>query len=116
MGINGYPGPAIIISAAGMAEAGRVLHHLRNHVGDERNTILIVGFMAQHTLGRRRAGRRPRVKIWGVERDLYARVEVLSTAPRKSVTTSRTPRRAARCGVPSSSTGSRSSRSRCGRR
>lgn len=78
MEINAYPGPAMVISAAGMAEAGRVLHHLRNHVGDERSTILIVGFMAQHTLGRRLVERRPRVKIWGLERDLRARVEVLN--------------------------------------
>lgn len=78
MEINACPGPAIVISAAGMAEAGRVLHHLRNHVGDERSTTLIVGFMAQHTLGRRLVERRPRVKIWGLERDLRARVEVLN--------------------------------------
>ena len=78
MEIDRYPGPAIVISAAGMAEAGRILHHLSNHVEDERNTILIVGFMAQHTLGRRLVERRPRVKIWGVERDLRARVEVLN--------------------------------------
>jgi metallo-beta-lactamase family protein len=69
----------MIISAAGMAEAGRVLHHLRNNVEDERNTILIVGFMAQHTLGRRLVERRPRVRIWGVERDLRAHVEVLDS-------------------------------------
>jgi metallo-beta-lactamase family protein len=77
MAINALEGPAIVISAAGMAEAGRVLHHLRNHVEDERSTILIVGFMARHTLGRRLAERRSRVRIWGVERDLRARVEVL---------------------------------------
>jgi metallo-beta-lactamase family protein len=75
--LNDLAGPAMIISAAGMAEAGRVLHHLRNNVEDERNTILIVGFMAQHTLGRRLVERRPRVRIWGVERDLRAHVEVL---------------------------------------
>ena len=78
MQINRHAGPAIIISASGMAEAGRILHHLRNNVADERNTILIVGFMAQHTLGRRLVERRRRVKIWGLERDLYARVEVLN--------------------------------------
>jgi metallo-beta-lactamase family protein len=76
--LNDLPGPAVIIAASGMAEAGRILHHLRRHVEDERNTILIVGFMAQHTLGRRLAERRPRVRIWGVERDLRARVEILS--------------------------------------
>jgi metallo-beta-lactamase family protein len=78
MQINSHPGPAIIVSASGMAEAGRIIHHLRNHVDNERNTILIIGFMAQHTLGRRLVERRPRVKIWGVERDLRARVEVLN--------------------------------------
>lgn len=78
MAINGVEGPAVIISAAGMAEAGRVLHHLRNHVEDERNTVLIVGWMAQHTLGRRLVERRRRVRIWGVERDLRARVVVLN--------------------------------------
>jgi metallo-beta-lactamase family protein len=77
--LNHIAGPAMIISAAGMAEAGRVLHHLRNNVEDEHNTILIVGFMAQHTLGRRLAERRPRVRIWGVERDLRAHVEVLDS-------------------------------------
>jgi len=77
--LNHLEGPAVIISAAGMAEAGRVLHHLRNHVEDPRNTILVVGFMAQHTLGRRLQEQRPRVRIWGVERDLRARVEVLSS-------------------------------------
>jgi metallo-beta-lactamase family protein len=60
-----------------MAEAGRVLHHLQNAVEDERNTVLIVGFMAQHTLGRRLVERQPRVRIFGVERDLHARVEML---------------------------------------
>ncbi len=77
MAINQVEGPAIIISASGMAEAGRILHHLRRHVEDPRNTVLIVGFMAQHTLGRRLAERRDRVKLWGVERDLRARVVVL---------------------------------------
>lgn len=77
--LNALEGPAVIIAAAGMAEAGRVLHHLRNNVEDERNTILIVGYMAQHTLGRRLVERRPRVRIWGVERDLRARVEVLDS-------------------------------------
>jgi metallo-beta-lactamase family protein len=79
MRLNHIEGPAMIISAAGMAEAGRVLHHLRNNVENEKSTILIVGFMAQHTLGRRIAERQPRVRIWGVERDLRAHVEVLDS-------------------------------------
>jgi metallo-beta-lactamase family protein len=77
MAINDVPGPAIIIAGSGMAEGGRVLHHLRNLVEDDRNTVMIIGFMAQHTLGRRIAERRPRVRIWGVERELHARVEIL---------------------------------------
>lgn len=78
MQINEHSGPAIIISASGMAEAGRVLHHLRNNIGDTRNTILVVGFMAQHTLGRRLIERRREVKIWGVQRTVQARVVVLN--------------------------------------
>lgn len=69
--------PAVVISASGMCEAGRVLHHLRATVEDPRNTVAIVGFMAEHTLGRRIAEQRPRVKIFGVERDLRAEVVVL---------------------------------------
>ena len=76
--INDVEGPALILAAAGMCEAGRVLHHLRNHIEDPRATILVVGWMAQHTLGRRLVERRPRVRVWGVERDLRARVEVLN--------------------------------------
>lgn len=74
MAINDVEGPALIIAASGMCEGGRVLHHLRNLVEDSRNTVLVVGFMAQHTLGRRLVERRPRVKIWGVERELHAQV------------------------------------------
>jgi metallo-beta-lactamase family protein len=76
--LNDLSGSAIIISASGMAEAGRILHHLKNAVENENNTILIVGFQAQHTLGRRLVERRPRVRILGVERDLYAHVEVMN--------------------------------------
>jgi len=45
--------PCIIISSSGMCEAGRILHHLRNNVGDSRNTVLITGFQAENTLGRK---------------------------------------------------------------
>jgi metallo-beta-lactamase family protein len=76
--LNDRKGPAIIIASSGMCEAGRVLHHIRNNVEDPKNTILIVGFQAQHTLGRRLVERRPRVKVLGVERDLRARVEILN--------------------------------------
>ncbi|HEX6239469.1 MAG TPA: MBL fold metallo-hydrolase [Polyangiales bacterium] len=70
--------PAVVISASGMCEAGRVLHHLRAAIEDPRNAVVIVGFMAEHTLGRRIVERRPRVKIFGVERDLRAEVVVLN--------------------------------------
>ena len=63
--INDYKDPAVIISASGMAEAGRILHHLRNNIEDERNTILIVGWQAPYTLGRRLAERETRIKIFG---------------------------------------------------
>jgi len=53
--------PAVILSASGMCEAGRVVHHLKATVESDRNAIVIVGFQAQHTLGRRIAERRPRV-------------------------------------------------------
>jgi len=70
--------PAILISASGMAEAGRVVHHLKATIEDSKNMIIIVGFQAQHTLGRRIVERRPRVRIFGVERDLRAEVVVLN--------------------------------------
>ena len=70
--------PAIIISASGMAEAGRVVHHLKATIESPKNAVLIVGFQAQHTLGRRLVEHRPRVKIFGVERELRAEVVVLN--------------------------------------
>lgn len=70
--------PSIILSASGMCEAGRVLHHLKATVEDPKNSVVIVGFQAQHTLGRRIVERRPRVRIFGVERDLRAAVHVLN--------------------------------------
>jgi metallo-beta-lactamase family protein len=76
--ITAQPGPCIVIAASGMCEAGRILHHLREGVEDQRNTILIVGFQAQHTLGRRILERQRDVKIFGVMRRLLAEVVVLS--------------------------------------
>ena len=75
--LNGQDGPLMIIAASGMCEAGRILHHLRNAVEDPKNTVLIIGFQAQHTLGRRIAERRPMVKIFGIERPLEAEVVVM---------------------------------------
>ena len=76
--INKLEGSGIIISASGMAEAGRILHHLKNRIADERNTVLIVGWQAPHTLGRRIVERQPTVKILGEEYPLKAHVEVLN--------------------------------------
>lgn len=70
--------PAVIISASGMAEAGRILHHLKNNVEDPRNTVLIVGWQAPHTLGRRIVERQPVVKIFGEEYELNAQVETIN--------------------------------------
>jgi metallo-beta-lactamase family protein len=78
MSLNDYRGPAVIISASGMCEHGRILHHLRNHGADARNTVLIVGFQAQHTLGRRIVEGDRRIKIFGVMRELNARVEIMN--------------------------------------
>jgi len=69
--------PCVIIAASGMCEAGRVLHHLRATVENPKNTVIIVGFQAQHTLGRRIVERRPRIRIFGVERFLHAEVVVM---------------------------------------
>lgn len=84
--LNQETRPHIVLSASGMCEAGRILHHLRHKIHNENNTILIVGFQAQHTLGRRildlglkyaesgRKGPAPRVKFFNKEYPLKARV------------------------------------------
>lgn len=63
--LNQKEGPMVIISADGMCEAGRILHHLANNISDSRNTILLVGYMAENTLGRRLRNRETEVKIMG---------------------------------------------------
>ena len=75
--LNNHQGPCVIISASGMCEAGRVLHHLANTVEDERNTVLIVGFQASHTLGRRLEEKARRVRILGSEFVVNAEVVAL---------------------------------------
>jgi metallo-beta-lactamase family protein len=75
--INFVKGPAVIISASGMAEAGRILHHLKNNIGDRKNTILIVSWQAPHTLGRRLAERQKKVKIFGEVYHRKARVATI---------------------------------------
>lgn len=72
--LNDRREPCVIISASGMCEAGRVLHHLRNNIGDPRNAVLIVGFQAAHTLGRRLVEQRSVVKIFGEPHERRAEV------------------------------------------
>ncbi|HEY9450748.1 MAG TPA: MBL fold metallo-hydrolase [Gemmatimonadaceae bacterium] len=76
--LNTLNGPMVIIAASGMAEGGRILHHLRHSASDPRNTILVVGFMAEHTLGRRIVDRAPTLKIFGDEVPLRAQVEIIN--------------------------------------
>lgn len=71
--INTVKRPAVIISSSGMCESGRILHHLANNIGSTANTVLIVGFMAQHTLGRRLADKETKVRIFGEEYTVRAR-------------------------------------------
>ncbi len=73
--LNELKGPGIIISASGMCEAGRIVHHLVHTISDPANTVLIVGYMAAHTLGRKIKDREKEVRIFGNTMPLRARVE-----------------------------------------
>jgi len=75
--LNSMSGPAVIIAASGMAESGRILHHLANNIGDHRTLILFVGFQGEHTLGRRIQEGAKLVKIFGEELPLRCEVETL---------------------------------------
>jgi metallo-beta-lactamase family protein len=76
--LNDLRGPYLVISASGMCEAGRILHHLRNSIEDSRNTILITGFQAENTLGRKIVERQPEVPIFGDPFRLRAEVVTLN--------------------------------------
>jgi metallo-beta-lactamase family protein len=76
--LNSLRSPFVVIAASGMAESGRIVHHLVHGAHDPRNTILIVGFQAEHTLGRRIVERQPTIRVFGDEIPLRARVEVLN--------------------------------------
>jgi metallo-beta-lactamase family protein len=78
MALNTTPGPCIIISASGMMEAGRVLHHLRNSIEDPQNAVLIVGFQAENTLGRRLLRGDKVVNIFGEPHPVRADVFVMN--------------------------------------
>lgn len=75
--INEMHGPMVIISASGMAESGRILHHLKNNIENPRNTVMIVSWQAPATLGRRMAERQPMVKIFGETYPLRAEVATI---------------------------------------
>ena len=75
--LNERKDPMIIISASGMAESGRILHHLRNNIGNPRNTVCIVSWQAPHTLGRRLADREQQVKIFGEPFDVHAQIATI---------------------------------------
>jgi len=77
--LNDLKDPAVIISASGMAEAGRIRHHLKNNIGDPRNLILFVGYCAEHTLGAQiMAGRNP-VNIFGEPQEVRAQIASLDS-------------------------------------
>ncbi len=73
--LNNIRRPAIIISASGMCEGGRVLHHLRRNIGDPNTTVLFVGFQAENTLGRKRLRGDKTARIYGEEHEVRARME-----------------------------------------
>ena len=78
MALNDEPGPMIIIAASGMCEGGRVLHHLRHCAEDPDNIILIVGFQAENTLGRRIVEKREQLNVLGETVSMRAKVEVIN--------------------------------------
>ncbi len=75
--LNYFIGPCIIISASGMCEAGRIRHHLKNNIEDPKNTIVVVGYMAENTLGRRIVNKEPLIKIFDKMYMLKSEVVVL---------------------------------------
>jgi metallo-beta-lactamase family protein len=74
MSLNTYEGKAIIISASGMATGGRILHHLSHHLPNEKNGVIIVGYQAQETRGRRLLDGDPSIRIYGEEVSVRAKV------------------------------------------
>lgn len=81
--LNYFKGPCMIISASGMAESGRIVHHLHNNISNEKNTILIVGYMAHDTLGRKLIEAQDKqgayVRIFGEEHAVKAKIYVLNS-------------------------------------
>ncbi len=78
-GLNMDKRPMVIIAGSGMCESGRVLHHLKNNIEDSRNTVLVVGYMAKDTLGKKIVDKSKIVRIFGVEHELNAEVVVMNS-------------------------------------
>ena len=76
--INQTRGSCVIFASSGMCESGRILHHLKHNIGDPRNTVLIIGYEAPETLGRRLVEKKPEVRIHGVACPLNAEVVVMN--------------------------------------
>lgn len=77
--LNDRKGACMIIAASGMCEAGRIVHHLYNNIEDPKNTVMIVGYQAEHTLGRKIVEREPEVTIFGEPKKLNAEVVVMNS-------------------------------------
>ena len=77
--LNGLVGPAIVIAASGMCEAGRIRHHLKNGIGDSRNTVFFVGYCAENTLGRFIRDGNREVSIFGKRHKVRAAVEAIDS-------------------------------------
>ncbi|MEI6631119.1 MAG: MBL fold metallo-hydrolase [bacterium] len=77
--LNNDKRPKIIIAGSGMCESGRILHHLKNNIEDSRNTILVVGYMAKDTLGRRIVEKKRIVNIFGLDHELNAEVVTINS-------------------------------------
>lgn len=76
--LNDIHRPSIIISSSGMCENGRILHHLKNNIENSKNTIIVIGFMAKDTLGRRIVEKNETVRIFGRQYDLSCEVVVVN--------------------------------------
>jgi metallo-beta-lactamase family protein len=75
--LNDLKGPFVVISPSGMCEAGRILHHLRHNIGDPKNTVLITGYQAENTLGRKLQNGMKSVRIFGIPTEVRAEIQSL---------------------------------------